>query len=133
MVEKRKPADEGLVENDLCDLDPGKICDNCCKCLQKNDADYMDISASMDLESMRVYYADADELDEPEGNLPPLEIDSELIAEWEEKLRQRELGERNVKESGGDGEGEASFAKHDAAGMRASRQRRDLATEKPDN
>lgn len=133
MADKRKPADEDLVENDLCDLDPGKICDNCCKCLEKNDADYMDISASLDLESMRVYYADADEPDDFAEDLPPLDIDPKLLAEWEEKLRQMELGERNAKENGGGGEEEAPFIKHDAARMRASRKRRERIREKPEN
>ena len=27
----------------LCDLDPGKICDNCMKCLHKENSDYAEI------------------------------------------------------------------------------------------
>ena len=33
----------GCGECDHCDLDPGKICDNCMQCV-KNDADYIGIS-----------------------------------------------------------------------------------------
>lgn len=103
--------------DDRCDLDPRKICDNCCKCLEKDGADYLDVNASFDAESMRVYYADEqDEL--PEDDPPSLDIDPALLAEWEEKLRQMELAEQRNEESGGE---EALYAKHDAAHIHGSR------------
>lgn len=31
---------------DVCDIDPNKICDNCCKCLEEPDTDYAVIEVS---------------------------------------------------------------------------------------
>lgn len=104
MAKKNKIADEGLVENDICDLDPNKICDNCCKCLEKSGADYMNASASFDADSMRVYFGDEEDEGEEDwlnDDLPPMDIDPALLAEWEEKLRKLEL-----EENGGNGEAE---------------------------
>ena len=121
-ISKREaPGDKQAVtpESDFCDLDPAKICDNCCKCLEKSDADYLDVNASVDVDSMRVYYTDDDEQDAfIGGDLPPLDIDPALLAEWEEKLHQLELEERAKEENDG---GEAHCAKHDAARIRGSR------------
>jgi len=117
---KNAPENAKVAGDDRCDLDPGKICDNCCKCLEKDGADYLDVNASFDAESMRVYYADEqDEL--PEDDLPPLDIDPALLAEWEDKLRQMELAERGNEESDGE---EALYAKHDAAHISGSRTRK---------
>ena len=33
-------------DSDFCDLEPGKICDNCCRCLDM-DRDYNEIEASL--------------------------------------------------------------------------------------
>lgn len=117
-LKQNAPADEGMIENDYCDLDPNKICDNCCKCLNKDGADYMDVNASFDAASMRVYYADeTDEL--PEDDLPPMDVDPMLLAEWEEKLRQAELKEHaNSREDDGE---EELYTKHDAKHMHGSR------------
>lgn len=30
-------------ECDRCELDPNKICDNCCRCIETSDADYLEI------------------------------------------------------------------------------------------
>lgn len=29
-----KNIDDEFLEDDICDLDPDKICDNCCKCIE---------------------------------------------------------------------------------------------------
>lgn len=73
-------------EGDMCDLDPNKICDNCMKCVNKNGADYTEILADFDPESIRVFTPgdDEDDISEP---IEQLDIDPELMAEWEEKLR----------------------------------------------
>lgn len=34
--------DSEETSNDLCDLDPGKVCDNCCQCIE-GEADYIEI------------------------------------------------------------------------------------------
>ena len=80
-------------EGDMCDLDPNKICDNCMKCVNKNGADYTEILADFDPESIRVFTPgdDEDDISEP---IEQLDIDPELMAEWEEKLRLAEEAER---------------------------------------
>ncbi|MEG1547714.1 MAG: hypothetical protein RR232_01465 [Clostridia bacterium] len=32
-------------ESDICDLDPNKICDNCCRCLDLDERDYNTVLA----------------------------------------------------------------------------------------
>lgn len=97
-------------DDDYCSLDPTKICDNCCKCLEPHEA-YRVIHADMRLDQMP-READLSELEEelPEAymhmteipldesvteeedefefgkNIPPLDIDPALLAEWEAKL-----------------------------------------------
>ena len=84
-------------EGDMCDLDPNKICDNCMKCVNKNGADYTEILADFDPESIRVFTPcdDEDDISEP---IEQLDIDPELMAEWEEKLRLAEEAEREAVE-----------------------------------
>lgn len=53
----------GCGECNICDLDPGKICDNCCKCID-NDIDYKSI--------------EIDEIIEDES----LESDIQDLKEW---------------------------------------------------
>lgn len=70
---------------DYCDLDPSKICDNCCKCLEP-DAEYRSVLAEL------LLHEDADALPAEEEDysaedIPPLEIDPKLLAEWEDKLK----------------------------------------------
>ena len=61
-------------EGDMCDLDPNKICDNCMKCVNKNGADYTEILADFDPESIRVFTPgdDEDYISEP---IEQLDID----------------------------------------------------------
>lgn len=89
-------------ENDICDLDPSKVCDNCCKCLEQQEE-------LTDENGYRVIVADfnpeeAEGVSEPEqasaiaalfreekedeelGEIDPLDIPPELMAEWEAKL-----------------------------------------------
>ena len=122
MPEKERPADAGLVESDCCDLDPNKLCDNCCRCLESRDADYIDINAALDADSMRIYYGEEeDELNLNE--LPPMDIDPALLAEWEEKRRQKEWEDERRGQTA-DGE-DALYTKHDPARMRGTRKRRE--------
>lgn len=122
MDEKRIPAQEDALENDLCDLDASKICDNCCKCLVKDDADYCVMSATFDPESMRIYYADEEdeEFDCEQSDLPPLEIDPALLLEWEEKLRLEELADRVPAGDGGE-----RPPRHDPQQLYARRKKRE--------
>ncbi len=104
-------------EGDMCDLDPNKICDNCMKCVNKNGADYTEILADFDPESIRVFTPgdDEDDISEP---IEQMDIDPELMAEWEEKLRLAEEAER---------EGEAEAVEEELIeliGYRGVRQRR---------
>lgn len=89
-----------------CDLDPNKICDNCCKCIQKEDADEIEISindlyATMErqepfdddeyVDDEIIEQSAEDDLSEEvfDGSLlEPIEIDPELLAEWERRLAQ---------------------------------------------
>lgn len=97
-------------EDDFCSLNPTKLCDNCCKCLEPHDA-YRILHADMHLadigpEEEEDYMPEADlaedalftllaaEEEEAEDaetfgfgkNIPPLYIDPALLAEWEAKL-----------------------------------------------
>ncbi len=121
MPDKKKPADEGLIDNDYCDLDPKKICDNCCKCIEKKDADYRGVKAEFDESTMRVYYAE--EEDAMLADLPPMDIDPDLVEEWEKKLREAELADAG-KNQADDEEDSAIYTKHDAAHIHGVRKKR---------
>ena len=87
------------------------------KCVNKNGADYTEILADFDPESIRVFTPcdDEDDISEP---IEQLDIDPELMAEWEEKLRLAEEAER---------EGEAEAVEEELIepiGYRGVRQRR---------
>lgn len=96
---------------DYCDLDPTKLCDNCCKCIDTG-RDYEEFQ----LEELTHRISDIDELDSEvyEGgeeeeidfdlyfdedadysadpsNVPPIDIDPALLAEWERKLKIAEI------------------------------------------
>ena len=92
-----------LNEMDYCDLDPTKICDNCCRCIEKND-DYEEfqieltdsVSTLEELAELPFDLYEEDEGDEytfDPTNVAPLEIDPALMAEWERKLRIYEIEE----------------------------------------
>lgn len=76
-------------DNDICDLDPNKICDNCCKCIdmmsEGEDADYSVVMASFDLLSEDFVLDESGE--ENEIDIFHDEIDPELFAQWEAKLQ----------------------------------------------
>lgn len=94
-----------------CDLDPNKICDNCGKCLKTNtDDEFLNLYVrAEDMHTEEILDSeenDPAELTEEEKafnafldapidlHLPePLEIDPELVAKWEEILRQYEANE----------------------------------------
>lgn len=119
MPDLKKPADAGLTDNDYCDLDPTKICDNCCKCIEKKDADYRGVKAEFDESTMRVYYAE--EEDALLADLPPMDIDPALVAEWEQKLRDAEFADTEAAASEEDAE---ILTKHDAAHMYGVRRKK---------
>ncbi len=91
-------------ENDFCDLDPNKRCDNCCKCLEQPSddsdetgyrvimaefqADGEDTEFMPEQEQQSAIAALFDEKDEEEDadEVEPLNIPPELLAEWEAKL-----------------------------------------------
>lgn len=97
-------------EGDMCDLDPNKVCDNCMKCVNKNGADYSEILADFDPESIRVFTPgdDDDAIFEP---IEPIDIDPALMAEWEEKLRLAEEADRQARI---EAEGEVPISYHGA-------------------
>ncbi len=89
------------LENDVCDLDPNKICDNCCKCLEQSDdlnengyrvimAEFQADGEDMEFvpEQQSAIAALFDEKDEEElfDEVEPLDIPPELLSEWEERL-----------------------------------------------
>ena len=49
-MEKEKNLSVEDVENDYCDLEPNKICDNCCKCIE-SDKNYKIIKITKILDS----------------------------------------------------------------------------------
>lgn len=49
-MEKERKLDVEDVENDYCDLEPNKICDNCCKCIE-SDKNYKIIKITKILDS----------------------------------------------------------------------------------
>ena len=41
--------DKRVPENDYCDLEPGKICDNCCRCIDEPGKEYNTVLADFEL------------------------------------------------------------------------------------
>ena len=93
-------------DSDFCDLEPGKICDNCCRCLDM-DRDYKEIEASLlrtdeivsigdwDAEADAYYFEAWEDAEEPEHEeIQPIQIDPALMAEWEARLRAYEAEQR---------------------------------------
>lgn len=72
-----------------CDLNPSKQCDNCGKCIQESDpnAEYRSLNYRISDDELESAGFDAF-LDEPIeiGTPAPIEIDSDLVAEWENRL-----------------------------------------------
>ena len=79
-------------ECDRCDLDPNKLCDNCCKCIDEWEGNFAQIPVQdVVTEQTDAYLSEFyDEDEEVEsGTLPPpYDVpDAALLAEWEEKLK----------------------------------------------
>ncbi len=94
-------------ELDYCDLDPTKLCDNCCRCIETG-KDYEDFNIELTdsistLDEIMELPFDDGLLDEDDKytfdpkNVAPLEIDPQLAAEWEQKLRIAEIEEAQQK------------------------------------
>ena len=83
--------DKRVPENDYCDLEPGKICDNCCRCIDEPGKEYNTVLAGFELLEEDYVLDDVNVLNEP---LERPDIDPALLAEWEEKLRQLEEEEK---------------------------------------
>lgn len=91
-------------EMDYCDLDPTKLCDNCCRCIESGN-EYEEFQIELTdtvstLDELAELPFDFDFGDEEEDeysfdptNVAPLEIDPVLMAEWEKKLRIYEIEE----------------------------------------
>ena len=83
--------DKCVPENDYCDLEPGKICDNCCRCIDEPGKEYNPVLAGFELLEEDYVLDDVNVLNEP---LERPDIDPALLAEWEEKLRKLEEEEK---------------------------------------
>ena len=83
--------DKCVPENDYCDLEPGKICDNCCRCIDEPGKEYNTVLAGFELLEEDYVLDDVNVLNEP---LVRPDIDPALLAEWEEKLRKLEEEEK---------------------------------------
>ena len=87
---------------DYCDLDPTKICDNCCRCIESGE-EYEEFQIELTdtistLDELAELPFDFDDEDGEEysfdpTNVAPLDIDPQLMAEWEKKLRIYEIEE----------------------------------------
>ena len=101
--------------NDFCDLDPTKLCDNCCKCIERDagegESGFRVLEAAFETEerldepsllhngqlsSVAALFDDAEDCDAFEDELEPLDIPPELMAEWEAKLRESFLNDRET-------------------------------------
>ena len=80
-----------IAENDFCDLEPGKICDNCCRCIDTTEPDFDRVLNEMELLAEDYVPDEVSVLNKP---LWKPDIDPALLAEWEEKLRILEEQER---------------------------------------
>lgn len=83
-------------ECDRCDLDPEKLCDNCCKCIDEWEGNFAQIPVRDIVTEQTEAYLNEFYEDEEEGEgdvtasayeLP----DAGLLAEWEEKLKALEI------------------------------------------
>ncbi len=91
---------EPIPERDRCDLDPNKVCDNCCKCIE-TDEEYRTLPVGLDPESTLVFHPGEEEKLSAES-MPAFDIDPALLAEWEEKLRRAEEAEKAGEGNGPD-------------------------------
>lgn len=93
-----------IVEDDFCDLEPGKICDNCCRCIDNPEAEYKAVLADFDILADEYVLDEVGVLNEPLENP---DIDPALLAEWEDRLRayEKELAGGAKKEGGAQGAG----------------------------
>lgn len=79
-------------ECDRCDLDPNKLCDNCCKCIDEWEGNFAQIPVQDIVTEQTEAYLNEFFEDEEEGEeavtAPPYELpDAMLLAEWDEKLK----------------------------------------------
>lgn len=98
---------QGNQESDYCDLDPSKICDNCCRCLDM-DKPYNEVEISLlrtdhiiedikdngnDTAFPFVFCEEEDEGCDP-SRISPFKIDPALRAEWENRLKAYEAEQK---------------------------------------
>ncbi len=77
--------------DDRCDLDPNKICDNCCKCIDNSDSDYKVVLADMALDESEGYLVEkAGETESDDVEERYIGVPDELLAEWNDKLQKYE-------------------------------------------
>lgn len=83
-------------ECDRCDLDPNKLCDNCCKCINEWEGNFaeipvQDIVTEQTEAYLQEFFEDEEEGEE-DATVPAYELpDPALLAEWEEKLKAFEV------------------------------------------
>lgn len=89
----------GCRECDICDIDPQKICDNCCKCIDEDGEQEFahiqvdDVVMEEQDDFTRAYFLQDELEEEGEDHLDTIlykQPDPTLLAEWEEKLRDME-------------------------------------------
>jgi len=77
-----------LNPDDACDLEPDKLCDNCCRCIDQGEdygVAYAYAQFNIPLDEF-IIAGDKEENGGEEEQLTELDIDPELMAEWESKL-----------------------------------------------
>ncbi|NCB31902.1 MAG: hypothetical protein EOM66_10910 [Clostridia bacterium] len=94
---------QGKQESDYCDLDPTKVCDNCCRCLDM-DKQYNEVEAELSrtdrIDDGALLEFPLDFYEEEEGGqcdasqVAPIEIDPALKEEWETRLKAYEAEQK---------------------------------------
>ena len=78
-------------ECDRCDLNPDKLCDNCCKCIDEWEGNFAQIPVQdVVTEQAEAYLSEffEEEAEGEESVIPTFDLpDPALLAEWEEKLK----------------------------------------------
>ncbi len=77
------------TSDDRCDLDPNKICDNCCKCIDNPESEYKVVLADMALDDSEGYLIEKAGETESD-NEKYIGVSDELLAQWNEKLQKYE-------------------------------------------
>lgn len=85
--------DKYLNHNDVCDINPNKLCDSCGACIASGE-DYKIVYAEFNLPSDEFIMMD-DDFDDDDDEIPPIDVDPTLLAQWDAKLDDLEANEQN--------------------------------------